>query len=149
MESRSSAILGTLVGVSKTYKKKYCYPSQAKIIDLLKKYHGFDISRRTLNRDLLELQKEGFITRMRRLRRSRSGALLFSSTLYKFTHKAFKYLYGLGKWVQGVFSSFRVPKVAHNKSQIENEIFKVVAADVENLWKSPLEGKPSPAYVRR
>ena len=144
MESRSGAILGTLVGISKTYKKRYCFPSQNKILDLISRFHGFGISRRTLNRDLFELEKEGFIKRIRRLRRSGSGSLLFSSTLYKFTGKAFKYLYGLGKWVEGIFSAFRVPKVSHNKSQRENEILKAVAADVDNLWKSPLKGPVSP-----
>jgi phosphoglycolate phosphatase-like HAD superfamily hydrolase len=143
MESRSSAILGTLVGVSKTYGKKYCYPSQKTILRLLAKYHGFEFSRRTLNRDLKELEVNGFIKRLRRLTEKGIHAGRFSSTLYKFTHKAFKYLFGLGKWVEGVFSSFRVPKVAHNKSQRENEIFSGFPASVENLWKSPREGSAS------
>lgn len=122
MRGRSEAIMMTLFGISKTYGKAYCFPGQKRILSLMDEYHGFEISRRTLCRDLLGLEKEGFIKRTRRLRRTPAGKLLFNSTLYKFTGKAFKYLFGLGKWVKGLLSAFRVPKLAHNKSQTENEI---------------------------
>lgn len=145
MESRECAILGTLVGVSKTYGKKYCYPSQKTILRLVSKYHGFEFSRRTLNRDLKELEVDGFIRRVRRLTERGIHGGRFSSTLYKFTHKAFKYLFGLGKWVEGVFSSFRVPKLAHNKSQRENDIFSEFPPTVDNLWKFPIKGRASPS----
>lgn len=140
MESRYTAVLSTLVGVSKTHHKLYCYPSQTTILRLLSKYHGFEISRRTINRDLLYLESEGFIKRTRRLTERGIRAGRFSSTLYKFTGKTFNYLYGLGKWIKNVFSSYRVPKVAHNKSQTENEIYPGTPGAVENLLTVRFKG---------
>jgi len=140
MRGRSEAVMMTLFGISKTYGKAYCFPGQKRILSLMEEYHGFEISRRTLCRDLLELEKEGFIKRVRRLRRTPAGKLLFNSTLYKFTGKAFNYLFGLGKWVKGLLSAFRVPKPSHNKSKTENEISSKSPARVDNLWKSPFKG---------
>ena len=143
MRSRGECVMMTLFGVSKTYGKRYCYPSQKKVLELLERYHDFGISRRTLNRDLRELEDEGFIKRIRRHRRLKSGGILFSSTLYKFTVKAFKYLSGLQKWVKGLFSSLRVPNLAHNKSLRETRIFKEVPPDCGNPVEAVSEGGPS------
>lgn len=122
MESRGEAILGCLFGVALKYGKKYCYPSQSKIQQLLFDYHGIDISNRTLNRDLSILVGEGYLARLRRTKRVGPGARQFTSTLYKFKQKAYIWLNRLGKWVNKVFSSFRLPKMADYKSIRGNEI---------------------------
>lgn len=122
MESRGEAILGCLFGVSLKYGKKYCYPSQAKIEQLLFKYHDFDISNRTLNRDLLFLVKEKYLERMRRTKTVRGRGKQFTSTLYKFKKKAYIWLNSLAKWGEKVFSLFRLPKMADYKSLRGNEI---------------------------
>src|SRR4030042_2193674 len=122
MESRSEAGMMCLLGVAKKHGKLYCYPSQKTIVRLLDEYHGFEISRRALNRDLIELEREGFIRRTRRLTAKGIRAGCFSSTLYRFGRRAFKYLGGLVKWAEGVLSFSRVPKVAHNRSEGRNEI---------------------------
>jgi len=144
MESRGEAILSCLFGVSLKYGKKYCYPSQGKIEELLSKYHHVGISNRTLNRDLLALVNEKYIERFRRTKKVGRGKKEFTSTLYKFKAKAYIWLNSLKKWVAKVFSSFRLPKMADNKSIRGNEIFSKLTPKVEILWKSPIEGKSPP-----
>jgi predicted transcriptional regulator len=144
MESRGEAILSCLFGVSLKYGKKYCYPSQGKIEQLLLNHHCFKISNRTLNRDLLNLVDEGYIERLRRTKRVSCGKREFTSTLYKFKAKAYIWLNSLGKWVKKVFSLFRLPRMADYKSKSGNEISKSAYGGVEMLWKSPIEGRASP-----
>ena len=122
MESRGEAILGCLFGVSLKYGKKYCYPSQGKIQQLLFDYHDIGISNRTLNRDLAVLVEEGYVERLRRTRKIGHRERQFTSTLYKFKKKAYIWLNSLGKWVRKVFSLFRLPKMADYKSIRGNEI---------------------------
>lgn len=116
VESRRSAYLSTFFGISMKYNRPFCYPAQLTILRLLVEHHGIKVSLRTLNRDLARLVKDGFIDRMRRLTRKGIMAGRFASTLYTLKKKAFKYVYGLGKWAQRVFSVYRVPRMAHNKS---------------------------------
>ena len=94
MESQQTAILMTLIGVAKSHNKPYCFVSQQRQLELLKKYHSWNISRRTLNRRLLELQKEGYFVRIRRHVKAPDGHLVFRSTLYKFCGKLFRYEIG-------------------------------------------------------
>ena len=122
MESRGEAILSTLFGVSLKYGKKYCYPSQGKLQQLLFDYHDFDISNRTLNRDLLVLVKGNYLERLRRTKTVGRGQKQFTSTLYKFKAKAYIWLNSLAKWASKVFSSFRLPKMADYKAIRGNEI---------------------------
>ncbi len=140
MQSRAEAILSSLFGVAVHYDKKYCYPSQGKLLQLLRDYHGVDISRRTLNRDLLDLVSDGYIKRLRRIRRIPSGSIQFTSTLYKFTAKAFIWLNSLARWTKKLFSTFRVPKMAHNKSSRGNEICSGSSAACGNPVESRHKG---------
>jgi len=145
MESRREAILSCLFGVSLKYGKKYCYPSQNKLQQLLFDYHDIGISNRTLNRDLAVLVDEKYLSRLRRTKRVAGGKKQFTSTLYKFRAKAYILLNSLGKWVKKVFSFFRLPKMADNKSLRGNEISFGVPHScgypVENL----LKGRASPS----
>ena len=147
MESRREAILSCLFGVCLKHGKKYCYPSQGKLQELLLSYHGFGISNRTLNRDLLSLVEERFIMRVRRTRKISGRGKRFTSTLYKFKVKSYKWLYALGKWANGVFSSFRLPKMADYKSIGRNEISSNASALCGNPVETVIEGKPSPVSL--
>jgi hypothetical protein len=143
MESRNEAILSCLFGVSLKYGKKYCYPSQGKIERLLFDYHDFDISNRTLNRDLLELVNEGYLKRLRRTKKVDGGKKVFTSTLYKFKVKAYIWLNSLAKWGKKVFSSFRLPKMADYKSISGNEILFSGPALCGNPVEISIEGGPT------
>lgn len=142
MESRGEAILSCLFGVSLKYGKKYCYPSQGKIEQLLSRYHKFDISNRTLNRDLAFLVSDGYLKRVRRIKRMSDGKILFTSTLYKFKAKAYIWLNRIGKWAAAVFSSFRLPKMADHRSLRGNEISLRIAPVCGNPVESLIEGGP-------
>jgi hypothetical protein len=114
MTKRQEKIVFCLLSVARRHRKKYCYPSQFKIVELTKLYGGVQFSRRTLNRDLRFLEDNGFIERVRRIKRGPDGSLVMRSTLYKFTGKLFNYLFSLGNSVRRVFSFFRVPSWAQN-----------------------------------
>lgn len=119
MESVDLGIIRTLAGVGSTYHKAYCYPSQETILKLLGSYHGVDISRRTLNRHLGNLEGGGYFERVRRHVKEKNGKILFRSTLYKFKGKLFKFMYSLGKQAQAFFCVFRVPYSAQHWSSTD------------------------------
>jgi len=144
MESQKEAILMTLVGVAKCHNKPYCFVSQNKQLALLEKYHSWNISRRTLNRRLKELEAEGYFIRIRRHIRGPNGDFIPRTTLYKFCGKFFNWLYGVKRWIGSIFSVFRVPKWAHNNSLKESEVTPSTLSFVEILWKSDLKGRASP-----
>ena len=144
MESQKEAILMTLVGVAKCHNKPYCYVSQNRQLELIKKFHSWNISRRTLNRRLKELEREGYFIRIRRHVKAIDGHLILRSTLYKFCGKLFNWLYGLRRWVQGIFAVFAVPKWAQHISIKESKVLSDSVPNVEILWKSPYKSRASP-----
>lgn len=144
LESQKTAILMTLVGVAKCHNKPYCFISQVRQLDLLKKYHSWNISRRTLNRRLKELEDEGYFIRIRRHIHDPQKGLVLRSTLYKFCGKLFNWLYGLKRWVGSIFTVFRVPKWAQHNSEKESKILSPTLSFVEILWKSSKRGRASP-----
>ena len=141
MTSQKESILMTLVGVAQKHNKAYCWISQNRQLELLSKYHSWNISRRTLNRRLKELEVEGYIIRIRRHIKGPDGRPRFNSTLYKFKAKLFIWLKRIENFVKKVFSSFRVPKLAQYESLRGEEIYKNIPWDVEILWKSPFKEK--------
>lgn len=133
MESQKEAILMTLVGVAKCHNKAYCWVSQKKMLELLEKYHSWNISRRTLNRRLRELEDQGYFVRVRRHIKGDDGQIVFRSTLYKFCGKLFNWLYGVKRWVSGIFRCFRVPKWSQHNSQRESEVLNEPSHFVEKV----------------
>ena len=115
MTSKKEAILYTLAGVALKYNKGYCYPSQAHIMYLVKKWHKISMSRSTLNRILKEMEIEGWFERIRRHREGANGKILFGTTLYKLKAKVYKYLGSLKEWLGKFFLRFRVPFVGQYK----------------------------------
>ena len=75
-------IMETLAGLAGHYARDWCYPSQEKILELLKRFTGRRLSRRHLNRHLRALVRDGLLRRIRRHVRARSGALRLRSTVY-------------------------------------------------------------------
>lgn len=106
----------TLKSVGDKYDKHYCWPSQDTLLDLLKEFYGIAVSRRTLNRDLRWLEKNGFIERLRRHARDRYGRLVLRSTLYFFMRKAYRVFNSLWDWLNGHHHRFAVTKMAQHKT---------------------------------
>jgi len=83
-------VLAVLAYLAKQNGKNYCYPSQEKILQLLEQKYGVKYSRSHLNRILNLLEYLKFFKRVRRHRRGAGGGIVFNSTLYLLTSKAFK-----------------------------------------------------------
>lgn len=64
------------------FKAHYVYPSQETFLKWLCNQGGLDVSRRTLNRYLRNLQNRQIIGRIRRVRRDPLKGLKFATTLY-------------------------------------------------------------------
>jgi hypothetical protein len=143
VESQKEAILMTLVGVAKCHNKAYCYVSQSRQLELLSKYHAWNISRRTLNRRLKELEDEGYFVRIRRHTKAQDGHLILRSTLYKFCGKLFNWLYGVKKWIGRIFRVFAVPKWAQHNSLQERKVSSGVSPPVEKMLIKEKDGSVS------
>jgi hypothetical protein len=92
MAISSLQLLHALYAIAAKYGKSYCYPSQEKILELLKTHYDISISRRTLNRWPAFLEGEEYIFRTRRHSRGTDGTISFKSTLYRFGKKALRLL---------------------------------------------------------
>lgn len=121
-DMRIVAVLGFL---SQKYGRAYCYPSQETIADLLKRFHGYVISRRNLNRHLNALEAAGYIHRTKRHQRARDGSLILKSTLYELKAAAWTLLDTLGRIASKLstiivhkFNHFAVPKTAQNARHV-------------------------------
>lgn len=147
IEGPLEAVAETLSSVCSKYGKAYCYPSQLTILRLVEEYHGIEISRRTLNRILRWLEGHGYFKRTRRHRAGPNGKMLFATTMYELKKKLFIRLNSIKKWVDRVSSPLRVPLRSQYISQRKNEISKEASGGVEMLWKSGIEGKPSPVFL--
>jgi len=142
--TRSVAWQESIEGVCIKYGKLYGYPAQKTILSLGEKYHQVKCSVRTLNRDLKKMELEGRFRRLRRITRKGINVGRFMSTLYVLGRYAFKSASKMKKAAERVLSLCRLPNLANNKSQRENEIFKEVAPDVGMVWKPPTKGGPTP-----
>lgn len=93
---KAVAITVCLFKVSKKHSKHYCFPSQLKILELMKLNRTLKISRATLNRYLRIMEDEKFIHRIRRHHRDSKLGMVFRSTLYFITKKGLYMLMNFG-----------------------------------------------------
>jgi hypothetical protein len=80
--------------LSSINSKHYCFPSQAKICEILESSYKVKKSTRSLRRYLVRLCSAGLIERRRRIKSLPSGEISFQTSLYFLTKKAYKYLAG-------------------------------------------------------
>ena len=106
--------------LSKQNGKNYCYPSQEKILKLLEKFYGVLIKRRQLNYVLAYLEKENFIERKRRLKKSKDGKLVFNTTLYWLKEKAWKGLAKIYNVIQR--TGLKIKSLYERKTQSEKQL---------------------------
>jgi len=85
-------ILLIIQGLSKYHGKKYCYPSQIKVMELLKNRVGIKISIATLNRYLRVIEDQGWIRRIRRIKRDPVKGMIFQSTIYIISKTGYRLL---------------------------------------------------------
>ena len=132
MTGRQEDEIFLLLGVALKHQKRYSWPSQRKILELLDKYNNYKISRRTLNRDFRLLEDSQWFYRTKRRPRNRCGKRVFSSTLFRFSPKLFKWLEKLELRVRRVFTLFRVPKMSHYQAKQKHASCGLHAASVDN-----------------
>lgn len=138
--SKNDAILITLASIQEKYKKGYCYPSQERIMAIIREIHGITMSRSTLNRVLRRVEDQGYFKRTRRIQRGKNGKILFRSTLYTLKAKTYQTLGKLQETLKKIFTVFRVPFPLHYiKSSIElstskdSKVASLVDKLVDNL----------------
>lgn len=98
--TKALPLVGLMWGLSNNYGKDYCFPSQNKILELLKERFKIAISIATINRWLKVVEMNGYIKRTRRIRHDKKLGMVFQSTLYHITHKGNRLLanYGVVAW---------------------------------------------------
>lgn len=89
-------ILTILHGLNVNFQKNYCYPSQLKIMELLKNRKLCEISIATINRHLKAAEEAGYLKRKRRIRRDPKKGIVFQSTLYTIKHAGYVLLSTIG-----------------------------------------------------
>lgn len=88
-------IVNLLFGLATRHDKLWCYPSQDKITELVGRFHGRAMSRRTACRHLGALERDGWLKRVRRHRYDAARGYTFRSTLYTITRKTLRHFSGL------------------------------------------------------
>lgn len=94
--TKAMPILSLLFGLNKHFGKKYCFPSQLKVLGLLKERFSVRVSIATLNRWLRVIEDEKYVRRIRRIRRDPVLGMVFQSTMYFITRKGYKLLNTFG-----------------------------------------------------
>ena len=114
-------IIFTLNHIQGMENKKYCYPSQNKILVILKTIYHNDICLRTLNYHLAKLERLHYIYRKRRNPLNRNGFKVYQTTLYSLSLNAYLFLtsvlntlkngyYSIKKFLQRKYISSRKEK---------------------------------------
>ena len=114
-------VLDTLQGLAAHHNRTWCYPSLAKIRELLLRHTGRQMSVRTLIRHLNQLVRQGYVKRIRRHKRARNGSLELHSTCYviigRAVHRAGKLLRACLSFLEALRTTHlpsAVTKAAHN-----------------------------------
>jgi len=107
-------VISIIQGLAKYHGKKYCYPSQLKILELLKSRVGIEISISTLNRYLRVIEDKGWVRRIRRIKRDPKIGMMFLSTIYIITVKGYGLLTKAGMAIRGTVKK-RLEKKAERK----------------------------------
>lgn len=131
-------IVQTLTGLAGHHGKDYVIPSQRTILRLVKMHTGRSMSLRTLNRHLGALERDGWIQRLRRHKRGRTGALELHSTLYHLKRRALAWLAG---------TAVAAAKILRNFAQVvENYAVPLTAQNTNPMFESSSSGgrKPPP-----
>lgn len=118
-------IAEVLLGLMGWARKTYVYPAQATILRLTREFTGRTMSRRTLNRHLRALCRDGLLRRVRRLAERPADVLHIRTTLYfpggRFLARASRLTRALTGWGRAAAqrdASRRVPTMAHNQQPL-------------------------------
>lgn len=94
--AKALPLVALLFGLSSYHGKRYCFPAQRKILDLMWTRSALKISIATLNRWLRVVEDEGYLRRIRRIRRDPKLGMVFQSTVYVITYQGYMLLHRAG-----------------------------------------------------
>lgn len=89
-------ILPVYLAIQRAHGKDYSFASQITLLEKLYKYRGIGKSRATLNRWLRRLQDEGYLNRIRRIKKDPVHGMIFKSTICQIKMKGYHVLRRLG-----------------------------------------------------
>lgn len=119
LSKKALPVLAVLNKLNLHFKKLYCFPSQEKILELLKTFCSHHISRRQLNYDLVAIESYGLVKRIRRHRRTKTRGMEFRSTLYEITYLGYNLMMraGLVTWkvLKGIKAGIEAKKLEKKK----------------------------------
>jgi hypothetical protein len=131
VQNGDSRILETLTGLAAHHGRTWCYPSQDTLLRLLKDFTGRAMHRRTLNRHLAALERDGYVRRIRRHMRAKDGSLWLRSTCYVLAGRWLARARRLFKAVQVAWANYRpgqedrpVAKSAQNLNRYINRSYR-------------------------
>jgi len=110
-----SALLETILSITKKHGKNRCYVSEDVILDLLKKYHGIDICRQTLSKWIGFSKSKTYLCVMQYRTLGNDGKWHYMANVYYLLPRAFKYLRSLVGWAKKAFDVYRVAYNSHYK----------------------------------
>ena len=93
---KAEPILIVLLWIMERYSKEYCFLSQEKLLELLKRYRKVTISRATLNRYLRAAEDAGLIKRVKRIKKHHLYGMVFKSSLQSIPLKGLIWMRSLG-----------------------------------------------------
>lgn len=128
-------ILTILHGLNDLYNKNYCYPSQLKIIQLLRDRRLCQISIATVNRYLKAAEDAGYLKRKRRIRRDPRKGIVFQSTLYTVRRAGYMLLSTIGIKVWEALN-----RIANNIPKLETKDQDPGARKQESIDVTTYEG---------
>lgn len=111
-------ILQALAWLCKHNEKRYCYPSQARLVAILSATYHIKRCRRTLNYHLSYLERHGYIRRLRRTHEGENRQPVFASTIYGLKKRGLALLGLLVERITqaGVAAWSRVKEIAHENN---------------------------------
>lgn len=108
------ALAQEVSGHAAAHEKTWCYPSNNTLRAKLARFHGQNISQRTLTRHLGALEAAGWIRRQCRHQKDTTGKWTFRSTLYVILKPCQAALRRLAKQVAFFLRFSRWPQVANS-----------------------------------
>ena len=113
-----SCILQAVAWLSRRRDKGYCYPSQVALVKILSSTYHIKRCRRTLNYHLSDLERQGYIRRIRRTHEGENRQPVFASTIYALKKRGLALLGKMAAVIHqaGVAAWGRVKKIEHEDS---------------------------------
>lgn len=142
MKATKEPILKLLTYLIKKSSKNYCFPSQAKILIILKTQYQTNISRRTLNRHLRKIENDNYIKRIKRISRGPNNQPRFASTIYFIKKKVFSWLKKQAEYLKLIGFSIRTSLDDQKKAAW-------VKAQAEKLQDKRLPAEEALSYLRK